>query len=272
MKTLLCSLLSSLLLNSGFSQGVIQGNVRDSGDKELAFASVLLRNETDSALIKGAISDESGHFVFSDIPKGDYFVEVSLLGFEKSHSTRFHFPGTGKNELPAIRVTEEQQQLDEVTVTADRLLFELEQGKMIVNVANSITAAGLSILEILDRSPGVSVDRQNNSLSVLGKNGVVILMNGQRFRMPVEAAYQMLAGLIASDIEKIELITVPPARYDADGDAGFINIVMKMNNGTIGTNGSLTTGQGYGSGYNGSIPAGPKRSSTGADQHLYPSQ
>ncbi len=253
MKTVIGLILCSSLLTPGFSQGVIQGDVRDSRDNELAFASVLLRNETDSALIKGAISDESGHFVFSDIPKGDYFVEVSQLGFEKSYSPGFHFPGTGKNELPAIMVTEEQQQLDEVTVTATRPLFELEQGKMIVNVATSITAAGLSILEMLDRSPGVSVDRQNNLLSVLGKNGVVILMNGQRFRMPVEAAYQMLAGLNARDVEKIEIITVPPARYDADGDAGFINIVMKTNNGTIGTNGSLTTGQGYGSGYNGSM-------------------
>jgi hypothetical protein len=90
-------------------------------------------------------------------------------------------------------------------------------------------------------------------MSLAGKNGVVILMNGKRFRMPVEAAFQMLAGLNSSDVEKLEIITVPPANYDADGDAGFINVVMKRNNGTIGTNGSLTVGQGYGSGYQGNL-------------------
>jgi hypothetical protein len=124
---------------------------------------------------------------------------------------------------------------------------------MVVNVANSISAAGLSVIDVLDRSPGVMVNRQSNSLSVLGKNGVVILMNGHRFRMPIEAAYQMLAGLNSSDVEKIEIITVPPANYDADGDAGFINIVMKKDNAMIGTNGNLTIGQGYGSGYNGNM-------------------
>ncbi|WP_162419280.1 TonB-dependent receptor domain-containing protein [Cyclobacterium roseum] len=247
------TLLYCLLASSVFSQGMIQGKVLDSQAKGLSYANVLLRNEPDSSLIKGAISDESGNYVFTDIPKGQYFVEVTILGYAKSFSPVFPFLGTEKNELAAILLKEEDQNLDEVTVTATRPLFELEQGKMVVNVANSISAAGLSVIDVLDRSPGVMVNRQSNSLSVLGKNGVVILMNGQRFRMPLEAAYQMLAGLNSSDVEKIEIITVPPANYDADGDAGFINIVMKKDNDMIGTNGSLTVGQGYGSGYNGNM-------------------
>ncbi len=94
----------------------------------------------------------------------------------------------------------------------------------------------------------------------------------------------MLAGLNSSDVEKIEIMTVPPANYDADGDAGFINVVMKRDNGMIGTNGSLTVGQGYGSGYNGNLSfnlnhQGPKfswfalLSSTYVDQvQIYESQ
>lgn len=253
MKVPLIAILLCLLASSVFSQGTIQGNVHDSQKKGISYASILLRNEPDSSLIKGAISDDSGNYVFTDIPKGQYYVEVTILGYAKSYSPVFPFLGTEKSELAAILLKEEDQNLDEVTVTATRPLFELEQGKMVVNVANSVSAAGLSVIDVLDRSPGVMVNRQSNTLSVLGKNGVVILMNGQRFRMPLEAAYQMLAGLNSSDVEKIEIITVPPANYDADGDAGFINIVMKKDNDMIGTNGSLTLGQGYGSGYNGNM-------------------
>lgn len=247
------ALLFCLLASSVFSQGMIQGKVHDSQTKGISFANVLLRTELDSSMIKGAISDESGNYVFTDIPTGQYFVEVTILGYAKSYSPLFAFLGTEKNELAAILLKEEDQNLDEVTVTATRPFFELEQGKMVVNVANSISAAGLSVIDVLERAPGVMVNRQSNSLSVLGKNGVVILMNGQRFRMPLEAAFQMLSGLNSSDVEKIEIITVPPANYDADGDAGFINIVMKKDNEMIGTNGSLTIGQGYGSGYNGNM-------------------
>ncbi|ERM82008.1 hypothetical protein P872_07585 [Rhodonellum psychrophilum GCM71 = DSM 17998] len=253
MKTLILPVLFSLLITTAFSQGIIQGKVHDSQAKEMSFANVLLWNKPDSAMVKGVVSDESGSYIFTEIPKGEYYVEVYNLGYTKSSTPVFSFSGTGKNNLATIILVQEDTNLEEVTVTATRPFFELVQGKMVVNVANSISAAGLSVIDVLDRSPGVMVNRQSNSLSVLGKNGVVILMNGHRFRMPMEAAYQMLAGLNSSDVEKIEIITVPPANYDADGDAGFINIVMKKDNAMVGTNGILTIGQGYGSGYNGNM-------------------
>ncbi|MFD2202667.1 TonB-dependent receptor domain-containing protein [Shivajiella indica] len=253
MKTLIGVTLLFFISFLGFSQGIIQGKVQDSQAKDMSFANVLLWNKPDSLMVKGVISDESGNFIFTEIPKGEYYVEVHILGYAKTHSPVFSFLGTEKNNMATIILHQEDQNLEEVTVVATRPFFELEQGKMVVNVANSISIAGLSVIDVLDRSPGVMVNRQSNSLSILGKNGVVILMNGHRFRMPIEAAYQMLAGLNSSDVEKIEIITVPPANYDADGDAGFINIVMKKDNAMIGTNGSLVIGQGYGSGYNGNM-------------------
>jgi len=253
MKNLLLQILLFLLVTSAFSQGIIQGKVTNLQSNEVPYANVLLRNLPDSTLIKGAITDESGVFSFSNIPKGEYFIETSFLGYTKAYSPLFNFSGVEKHDLDPITLTEEASNLDEVTVSATKPLFEMEMGKMVVNVANSVTSAGFSVIDLLERSPGVMVNRQNNSMSLAGKNGVVILMNGKRFRMPVEAAFQMLAGLNSSDVEKIEIMTVPPANYDADGDAGFINVVMKRNNGTIGTNGSVTLGQGYGSGYQGNL-------------------
>ncbi|MEB2785591.1 outer membrane beta-barrel family protein [Algoriphagus persicinus] len=236
-----------------FPQGLIQGKVHDPQAKGISYANVLLRSPIDSVLIKGAISDESGNFIFDKIPKGEYFVETFFLGYSKSYTPAFSFSGAETLGLEAIILNEETKNLDEVTVNATKPLFELEMGKMIVNVSNSVTSAGLSVIDVLEKSPGILVNRQNNSMSLSGKNGVVIMMNGKRFRMPIEAAYQMLAGMNSSDVEKIEIMTVPPANYDADGDAGFINIVMKRDNEMIGTNGSFTVGQGYGSGYNGNL-------------------
>ncbi|WP_194775260.1 TonB-dependent receptor family protein [Pararhodonellum marinum] len=253
MKALIGLILLSICGIPAFSQGVIQGKIYDSQSEEVSFANVLLWNIPDSSMVKGVISDESGYFVFTEIPKGKYYVEVFMLGYAKTYSPVFGFLGTEKNNLAPITLIEAEQNLEEVTVVATRPFFELEQGKMVVNVANSISAAGLSVIDVLDRSPGVMVNRQSNSISILGKNGIVVLMNGHRFRMPIEAAYQMLDGLNSSEVEKIEIITVPPSNYDADGDAGFINVVMKKDNAMVGTNGTLTVGQGYASGYNGNM-------------------
>ncbi len=253
MRTIFLLCLFFLSVARVFSQGIIQGKVSDNQSNGISFANVLLRSPSDSVLIKGAISDESGNYVFEEVPKGEYFLETFFVGYSKSYTPVFSFLGTETLGLKTITLNEDVQNLDEVTVMATKPLFEMEMGKMVVNVANSVTSAGFSVIDLLERSPGVMVNRQNNSMSLAGKNGVVILMNGKRFRMPVEAAFQMLAGLNSSDVEKIEIMTVPPANYDADGDAGFINVVMKRNNGMIGTNGSLTMGQGYGSGYQGNL-------------------
>lgn len=241
------------IAQSLFAQSSIQGRIIDTYDYGVAFANVLLLNQDDSVFVKGAVTDEDGYYKLTNIGKGNYLIESSMVGFSKSYSSLIVSDGQKDQAINTIILAEDTKQLNEVVIKAEKPFFELEQGKMVVNVASSISATGLSVIDVLDRSPGVMVNRQSSSLSVLGKNGVVILMNGHRFRMPVEAAYQMLSGLNSSDVEKIEIITVPPANYDADGDAGFINIVMKKNNAMIGTNGSLSIAQGYGSGYNGNI-------------------
>lgn len=117
-----------------------------------------------------------------------------------------------------------------------------------INVASSITNAGSTALDVLMRSPGIIVDQQNNTISMNGKDGVVVMINGKINRMPISAVVQMLAGMSSSNIEKIELITTPPANYEAEGNAGFINIVMKTNT-QYGTNGSYSATFGYGKGW-----------------------
>jgi len=117
--------------------------------------------------------------------------------------------------------------------------------KLVINPSAMITAAGGSVLDVLERSPSVRVDRQNGSISLGGRGGVMVMLNGKLSRLPIEAVVQMLSGMNAGNVEVIELIANPSARYDAEGNAGLINIVLKRKQGE-GTNGSFSLMAGYG--------------------------
>lgn len=143
--------------------------------------------------------------------------------------------------------THKVNQLTAVTITGKKQLYEQKIDRLIINVAANITASGSTVLDILERSPGIITDRQNGSISMNGKSGVVVMINGKINHMPMSALVQLLAGMNAGNIEKIELITTPPASFDAAGNAGYINIVLKENN-EEGTNGSLALTAGYSKG------------------------
>lgn len=243
-------ILSALLFLGSFqvlSQNSINGRIKDTYDYGVAFANVLLLDKKDSVLIKGAVTDADGYYTLSNIGKGNYIIQSYMVGFAKSYSSVIDIDEQKSMTIEAIILAEDTQELDEVVIKADKPLYEMEMGKMVVNVSSSITSSGQTVIDVLEKSPGVFVNRQNGSFSVGGKDGVIVLMNGKRSRMPLSAVYQMLEGINAGDIEKIEIMSVPPANYDADGDAGFINIVTKKETGT-GTNGSAMVNLGYGSG------------------------
>jgi outer membrane receptor protein involved in Fe transport len=157
----------------------------------------------------------------------------------------FTVSGTENLSVPTLHVAVVSHQLGEVTVATQKPLFEQQLDKLVINVQSTLTAAGSTALDVLERSPGVVVNRQNNALSLSGKSGVVVMINGKISRLPMDAVVQMLGGMQAGNIEKVELITNPSARYDAEGDAGIINIVLKKNT-DYGTNGSYSLTAGHG--------------------------
>jgi hypothetical protein len=114
----------------------------------------------------------------------------------------------------------------------------------VVNVQSSITSSGSTVLDVLQKSPGIVVNRQNNSITMNGKSGVKIMINGKIIELPLEVVVQMLDGMSSSNVEKMELITSPPAKYDAEGNAGIIHIIMK-GAADFGTNGSFGVTLGY---------------------------
>jgi outer membrane receptor protein involved in Fe transport len=224
----------------------IKGKVLNENGKPLSNVNVLLLHSKDSVLVKGMMSDTAGSYLFTDVPTGTYLLQFTFAGLQPVCSAPY-FMNSMQDDI-VIGETRMQQagvQLKNVTVTAKKPLFEQKMDRLVVNVRNNVTAVGSTVLEVLERSPGVTVDRQNNIVSMGGKDGVVVMINGKESRMPVSAILQMLAGMTASTTERIELITTPPSNFSAEGNAGIINIVLIENN-TTGTNGSFTSTVGTG--------------------------
>ena len=246
-KTHACTFFLFLHVSLCSAQSSIQGSVFDGTAQPLAGTSVLLYKSSDSSLVKGSVTTKEGTFHFGNLSSDRYYILSSFSGFKDAYSGDFNVNGHDNIRLPVLKISQKITGLEEVHVTAKKPMFEQKIDRMVINVANSITNTGSTALEVLMRSPGVTVNQQNNTLSMNGKDGVVLILNGKVNRTPPEAMLQMLAGMSSANIEKIELITTPPANFDAEGNAGFINIVLKKNT-QYGTNGTVSTTAGYGIG------------------------
>ncbi|WP_411031021.1 TonB-dependent receptor domain-containing protein [Spongiimicrobium sp. 3-5] len=230
------------------AQQTINGSVAGDDGTPLAFANVLLQQETDSILVKGAITDENGNYLFENISPGNYIITASTVGFETKTTPPFQLGQNTDYTVPNIGLTAGLA-LDEVVVQTTKPLYVQKIDRMVINVESSIVSAGASALEVLERSPGVIVDRQNSSISLSGKSGVVVMINGKISYMPQDSLVQLLEGMSSDNIETIELITTPPANFDAEGNAGFINIVLKKR-ADLGLNGTYSLSTGIGNGTN----------------------
>ena len=226
------------------AQVPVYGIVTDAQAKPMTQANVLLLRAKDSAMVKGMVTANNGSFRFENINGGQYLLLLSYTGYDNKYSTPFTVQAPGA-DMGSFALTASGKSLSDVTVVARKPLFEQKIDRMVVNVRNSITAAGGTALEVLERSPGIVVNRQSNSLSINGKNGVVVMINGKINNMPLSAVMQLLEGMNAANIERIELITTPPANLDAEGNAGYINIVL-INNPNQGISGSWSVTAGYG--------------------------
>ncbi|AHM59676.1 TonB-dependent receptor plug [Flammeovirgaceae bacterium 311] len=227
-------------------QSTIKGRVTDASGSPAAYTNVLLIHAADSVLVKGAVADANGYYQLSSVVPGNYKLSLRLMGYRTSTIAPLAVKEAGGElNLGNVVLEEDTEHLEAVVVEAQKPLFEQQPDKLVINVQSSISAQGSTVLEVLEKSPGIAVNRQNGSLSMNGKEGVLVLINGKANRLPVSALVQMLSGMNAANIQKIELITSPPAKYDAEGDAGLINIVLKEHE-DAGTSGTLSITAGWG--------------------------
>lgn len=225
-------ILAALLLNSinAFAQPAItgiSGQITDSGAKKVAFATVLLLRASDSLQLRSTISDSLGRFGFEGLEKGTYLVKVSSIGYQE----RFTRPitidaNTSQVQADITGLMAKGKELENVSVTGRRQPIEVQADRTIVNVEASLSNTGATALEVLEKSPGVTVDRDGN-ISLRGKPNPLVMIDGKPTYLSPADLVSLLNTMNANQLDQIELMTNPPAKYDAAGNAGVINIKTK---------------------------------------------
>ena len=241
-------LLLLLLAGTQLAYAQITGTVTDPDGVPVDFANVLLLNAADSSFLAGGISEDDGTFALdAAVDATNALLNVSALGYNDYYSAPFD--ATQPRDFGTITLGAGAIALNTVEITAETPTFVRQIDRLVVNVDNRITAAGSTALEVLERSPGVSVNRQSGAIQLLGKEGVNIMVNGRMNYLPAAALLAYLEGMPASNLVTIELITTPPAGFDAQGNAGFINLVLRKlpDEGWRGSYGvAANVGRGYG--------------------------
>ena len=244
MKTFTVILVYSLIFSiKSLAQITVKGRVQEPSGKCLSFVSVGLLN-TDMSLVKATVSDEQGVFVFDKIEVGKYLLTATAVGYQKAVSAIFEVENTTSELVPLV-LHETITALGEVSVSTKKPFIEQALDRTIVNVANSIIGSGSTALEVLTKIPGVTVDFQKEQVELRGKEGVMVQIDGKQSYLSGADLVGMLRAMASDNIDKIEIITNPSAKYDAAGNAGIINIRLKKNT-NLGTNGLLTLGLGSG--------------------------
>lgn len=254
-KLLLILTFSLLTTITSFAQSFskVNGQINDNGGKPIAAATVMLQSGKDSSLVKTAISDGKGIYEIIQVKPGRYFVTATVAGMKKTTSSIFEVKENENATVPPLTAQAAPKDLSGVTVTSKKPMVEVRADKTILNVEGTINAVGNDALELLRKSPGVMVDKDDN-LSLAGKNGVQVYIDGKPSPLSGADLAAYLKSMQSTQIESIELITNPSAKYEAAGNAGIINIRLKKDK-SIGTNGNVNAGYNIGTyaKYNGGI-------------------
>lgn len=236
---------ASVEAQTGSGTGKLTGKVLDEKKANLSYASVSLLKAADSTMVKGSITEENGTYLFNGLADGQYLVAINMIGYGKIFKGPYAINATKKTyTIDNVELVPSSKQLNGVNIVSRKPLVERQVDKTVLNIENSVLAAGNTALEILQKAPGVSVDKDGN-ISLRGKKGVLVMLDGKPTYMSNDQLANLLRSTEGNAIQTIELITNPSAKYDAAGNSGIINIKLKKNR-NYGTNGSVNAGGGYG--------------------------
>ena len=191
---------------------------------------VALHHAKDSAIITSVLADKNGTYRFPDMKQGMYFVSVAATGYKKKYADTFLVDSLHQQVIvPPILLSLNVKELEQVTVTSQKPFIERKNDRMVVNVGSSIVSTGSTLLEVLEKSPGVLVN-QESGINLKGKSGVNILADGKPIPLSGTDLIAYLRSVPSANIDRIEIITNPSAKYDASGNAGIIDIRFKKDN------------------------------------------
>jgi iron complex outermembrane receptor protein len=220
--------------------GLVKGSVTDEYDKAIDIVTVSLLKSADSSLVKAALTDSAGNFEIQQDKQGEFLLAYTCMGYKNAFSTSFKLEAGQGFNAPALKLVSRNQKIKDVVITSSKPMIEASAGKIVFNVEGSINATGSNALELLQKSPGIMVDN-NENISMRGKSGVKIYIDGKMTQLDDKSLADYLKSINSSDVEAIEMISSPGAKYDASGNAGVVNIRLKKNK-KFGTNGSADLG------------------------------
>lgn len=235
------------------SQLKISGSIADETNNPIPYASVALFSRQDSSLVSGAVTDDGGAFQVT-VKAGSYFVKIIFLSYQEK-SIKLSTT-SGSIDLGTIILESSAQELQEIVITADKSQMELELDKRVFNIGKDMSNIGGNAADILDNIPSVSVG-VDGAVSLRGSENVRILINGKPSGLTLRDP-DALRLLQANMVERVEVITNPSSRYDAQGEVGIINIVLKESK-QSGVNGVFTATAGHPSFYGGSYTLNIRR-------------
>ncbi len=220
----------------------LKGKLTNGQNEKFDQITIHLLKASDRSLVKLEYPIADGSFMFEKIQEGNYILITQGTGFSKYESAPILL--SKEIDLGVINLQVISKNLKEVTVTATKPFVQQQYDKTVLNVANSISAVGSTALEVLAKAPGITID-QNDNIAMRGKQGVLVMIDGKQVPMSGQDLANMLKSMQATQIEKIDLITNPSAKYDAAGNAGIIDIRLKKGN-NVGTNANVTLSFGQG--------------------------
>lgn len=254
--TFLLLLLSTLFSTGLFAQdanGRLEGRVVDPEGSPLPFATVLLYHNADSSLAKAGYTDDDGRYILFPLDAGAYHLRVTFTEMAPYASEVFTLAADQTLKKDQIGLQEVETEIEGVQITAEKPVITVMAGKTVFNVEGSPNAVGSNAFELLRKAPGVMIDN-NDNVRLMGKNGVRIYIDGKPSPLSAGDLATVLKSMQSVQIEAIEVITSPGAKYDAEGNAGIINIRLVKDK-SLGANATVNLGYGYGvlSKYNGGV-------------------
>ncbi|RME98182.1 MAG: TonB-dependent receptor, partial [Bacteroidetes bacterium] len=238
MKTYLYLWLGLCLSHLSYGQSAsIIGQLQEADGTAVAFANIVLYQASDSTIAKVETTDEAGIFRIQGIKPGTYDLQASYVGFADLWQRGLELQAEQTKDLEVLTLGVAGIELAEATVTAQRALVEVKPDRTVFNVQGTINSTGEDAISLLRKAPSVNVDN-NNNISVLGRAGVLLYVDGKRLPLTGDALTSYLQSLSAEQIDRIDIITNPGARYEAEGNAGIIDIRLKRDE-NLGANGSV---------------------------------
>ena len=224
-------------LTSSAQKISVRGKVIDQNGNGLKAITLSLFNSNDSSFITSVVSDATGNYQIENKFVGNYFITASGLSFPKKNSASFELVENKVISIGDIIFIPHNKTMDNVSVVAKKAMIERKLDKTVINVEASITNAGSTAMEVLEKSPGISVDKDGR-ISLKGKQGVIVLIDGKQTYMGAQDLANYLQSMPAANLDQIELMPNPSSKYDASGNSGVINIKTKRNK-QKGFNGSI---------------------------------